>query len=464
MHEQAYPRAAERLGTVTLDPPSPIVAGSVGQWTLTLTVGSLGIDEGGTIKVCQRFASDWEPSQFDRPTESGYTTVTTTGAARLRPHYERKGHDRPWMQSVVIDVYDGSLAPGDTVTIVLGDKRQGSSGIRAQTFQESAHEFRVFVDPTNACVARAVANSPKVTIIAGEPTELVCIVPTHSVDPVSHAFVKGQDKWGNPIPAPGDVTISREGDTLIARSDSLKLTARSNPTSGRTSRWNKFWGDLHAQSDATVGTGTEEEYFTFARDVARLDLCSHQGNDFQMTDEDWQRLNDVIRRFHRDGSFVAFPGWEWSGNSTAGGDRNVWFLDEGRPMFRSSHWQVPTVPETDQSPADNAGELFARVRKHVPLDRVLLGSHVGGRYADIRRYFDQELGPLVELVSCWGVFEWMLWDAFDCGYVVGVMCNSDGHKGRPGAEGPRPSQRGLTRSSRAHAVPSARADAKPASS
>jgi hypothetical protein len=102
MHEQAYPRAAERLGTVTLDPPSPIVAGSVGQWTLTLTVGSLGIDEGGTIKVCQRFASDWEPSQFDRPTESGYTTVTTTGAAgcgrttseRARPAVDAVGCDR----------------------------------------------------------------------------------------------------------------------------------------------------------------------------------------------------------------------------------------------------------------------------------------------------------------------------------------------------------------------------------
>ena len=31
----------------------------------------------------------------------------------------------------------------------------------------------------------------------------------------------------------------------------------------------------------------------------------------------------------------------------------------------------------------------------------------------------------------------MLWDAFDHNYIVGVMCNSDGHKGRPGAEGPR---------------------------
>jgi hypothetical protein len=41
------------------------------------------------------------------------------------------------------------------------------------------------------------------------------------------------------------------------------------------------------------------------------------------------------------------------------------------------------------------------------------------------------------------VFEWMLWDAFDMGYIVGVMCNSDGHKGRPGAEGPGAGQFGI---------------------
>jgi hypothetical protein len=443
MEELAYPAAAARLGSVTIDPATPVVAGSVSCWTITLTVGTLGIDEGGTIKVAQRFASDWEPSQFDRPSETGYSTVSTTGRAKLRPRYDRKGHDRPWMQCVVIDVYDGSLAPGDTVTIVLGDQSKGSPGTRAQTFQESAHEFRVFVDPTNACVARAVAASPVVPVIAGPATELVCIVPTQSDDPAKHVFVKGQDKWGNPTPAPDDVVISRDGDRFIAGSERLNLTAHSNPTSTRGGTLKKFWGDLHAQSDATVGTGTEVEYFTFARDVARLDFCSHQGNDFQMTDADWRRLNDVVRAFHRDGSFVAFPGWEWSGNSTAGGDRNVWFLEEGMPMFRSSHWQVQSVPETQQSPAHNVGELFARVRKHVPLDKVLLGSHVGGRYADIKLHFDEELGPLVELVSCWGVFEWMLWDAFDCGYIVGVMCNSDGHKGRPGAEGPGAGQFGI---------------------
>src|SRR4051812_40674521 len=132
-----------RLGSVTVEPCDPVVAGSMGQWTITLTVGSAGIDEGGTIKIAQRFASDWEPSQFDRPTASGYTTISTTGEAKLRPRYDRKGHDRPWMQCIMMDVYDGSLSPGDRVTVVLGEGSQGGPGIRAQTFNESKHEFRV---------------------------------------------------------------------------------------------------------------------------------------------------------------------------------------------------------------------------------------------------------------------------------------------------------------------------------
>lgn len=454
-----YDRTARRLGNATLSPSTPIVAGSVGTWAITLTVGSAGIDEGGTIKIAQRFAADFEPPQFDKPAEPAYTSVTLRSEdpnAKLRPRYDRKGHDRPWMNCIVLDVYDGSLSPGDAVTVTLGDTAGGSPGLRAQSFQETAHEFRVLVDPTNACRPRPIAKSPIVPIIAGDPVELLCTLPTQAPlgQPV-RIHLKGQDKWGNPTPPPISVTLEWQGTGDVQISGNTLLfhtpgTGRvragsvlSNPITchAASPSYKKYWGDLHAQSDATVGTGTEEEYFTFARDVAALDFCSHQGNDFQVRDSDWKKLNDVVRTFHKDHAFVAFPGWEWSGNSTVGGDRNVWFLEEDMPIFRSSHWQI-SEPETDLTPADTANDLFERCRA-LPREKVLLGSHVGGRFADIRKFFDQDLGPLVELVSCWGVFEWMLWDAFDHNYIVGVMCNSDGHKGRPGAEGPGAGQFGI---------------------
>jgi hypothetical protein len=456
-------QAEDRLGKVLLDPPGSVVAGHFGTWTIVLTVGSFGIDEGGTIKLAQRYASDWQEPQFDRPTESGYTTITTTGQAKLAPRFEKKGHIRPWMKCLILDVYDGTLAPGDLVTLVLGDRSHGSPGIRAQTFIESGHEFRILVDPTNACVVERLPSSPVFPVVAGEAVELVAIVPTQAKvgEPVE-VFVKGQDRWGNPAPWTNDIRLAWEGEgtatidgqrltftapgTGSVLASSGGVTGRSNPVTGRASPplLRRYWGDLHAQTETTLGTGSDEEYFAFGRDVARLDFMSHQGNDFQVTDESWRNLQQTVRRFHEDGRFVVFPGYEWSANTSAGGDRNVIYRSEGEPILRSSHWQVPAVPEDDRTPAHPASVLFDRLKRHVGADDVIVAAHVGGRYADVRRYHDGDLCRLVEVASCWGVFEWLLFDALDAGHIVGVVCNSDGHKGRPGAEGPGAGEFGIS--------------------
>jgi hypothetical protein len=116
----------ERLGRIVLDPMEPVVAGSVGQWTLTYTAGSYGIDEGGTIMLVQRTACDWQKPQFEHPDQPGYTTVTTDAGARLSVRFQGKQHIRPWQKwCLVIDVHDGYLEPEDTVTIILGDRSQG---------------------------------------------------------------------------------------------------------------------------------------------------------------------------------------------------------------------------------------------------------------------------------------------------------------------------------------------------
>src|SRR5690606_24034215 len=66
----------------------------------------------------------------------------------------------------------------------------------------------------------------------------------------------------------------------------------------------------------------------------------------------------------------------------------------------------------------------------------IMFAHVGGRYADISVAHDPRIETAVEVHSSWGTFEWIVNDAFDLGYRVGIVANSDGHKGRPGAEGP----------------------------
>jgi hypothetical protein len=299
-------------------------------------------------------------------------------------------------------------------------------------------------------------------VVAGPAVELVAIVPTQAAvgEPIE-VFVKGQDRWGNPTPCPDSLHLAWEGDAEVGIDD-RRLTftgpgsgfvlasagdvnGRSNPVTchAEPPGFRRYWGDLHAQTETTIGTGSDEEYFRFGREVARLDFMSHQANDFQVTDENWRDLQQTIRRFHEDGHFVVFPGYEWSANTFAGGDRNVIYRIEDQPIFRSSHWQVPTAPPDERSPAHPASVLFERLHRHVGADNVIVAAHVGGRYADVRQYHDGGLCKLVEIASCWGVFEWLLWDALETGHVVGVVCNSDGHKGRPGAEGPGAGEFGI---------------------
>ncbi|MCY4141089.1 MAG: hypothetical protein OXF56_22835 [Rhodobacteraceae bacterium] len=84
----------------------------------------------------------------------------------------------------------------------------------------------------------------------------------------------------------------------------------SNRMSVRDSELVQYSGDLHGQSEETIGTGTAEQYLAFARDRAFLDACAHQGNDFRITDAFWNRVNSLTARFDQPGRFVALPGYE----------------------------------------------------------------------------------------------------------------------------------------------------------
>ena len=159
-------------------------------------------------------------------------------------------------------------------------------------------------------------------------------------------------------------------------------------------------------------------------------MVGHQGNDFQITDAFWKKLNELTAAFDAPGKFVCLPGYEWSGNTGMGGDRNILYRREGRPIRRSSHILVQGETSTDA--IYTADALFRALDGE---DAIVI-AHVGGRYADVKYAHDGRLERAVEVHSTWGTFEWILHDAFEQGFRVGVVCHSDDHKGRPGATRP----------------------------
>ncbi|MBM3530892.1 MAG: DUF3604 domain-containing protein [Alphaproteobacteria bacterium] len=450
----------EHMGSIRLSPAGPFVAGSFAELTLTYTAGTFGIDDTGMVKVSWRTTSDMAKPQFDKPTEPNFTTVEASNGAKLEVWFDRL-NIRPWANTILIRVGRGYLRAGDTLTIRMGDRRQGSPGYRLQTSVEKNVELRTSVDAF-ATYEFCEIEHPAFDLVAGEAASWKAILPSLAVagEPFRLAIV-AEDAWGNPTDKadavltlqssqalrglPPSVTVKpgkgprvleglvaeAAGDVELKLLASGKEAARANPLRvAARALLRRYWGDLHGQSGETVGMGTAEDYFYYARDAAFVDIVGHQGNDFQITDAFWKRLNELTAEFDMPGKFVCVPGYEWSGNTGMGGDRNVFYRREGRPIHRSSHILVEGRTSTDA--LYTADKLFDTLKGE---DAVVI-AHVGGRYADVKYAHDGKLERAVEVHSSWGTFEWILHDAFDMGFRVGVVCHSDDHKGRPGATRP----------------------------
>jgi Protein of unknown function (DUF3604) len=399
--------------------------------------------------------------QFDKPHEANFTTVEASNGARLEVRFDRL-NVRPYANTLLIRVGRGYLRAGDTLTIRLGDRRQGSPGFRLQTNVEANVELRTSVDAFATYEFCELPVQPTFDLVPGPATSWKAILPSLAVagEPFRLAIV-AEDKWGNPTTdaertfkfaashplqgLPRRVEVKRgdaprviknlvsesEGDVELRLLSDDEEVARANPLRvvGQT-KLRRYWGDLHGQSGETIGMGTADNYFRFARDLAFIDVVGHQGNDFQITDAFWKELNRLTSEYDRAGEFVCLPGYEWSGNTGMGGDRNIFYRREGRPIRRSSH--ILVQGQTSTEAIYTADRLFRELEGE---DAIVI-AHVGGRYADVKFAHDGRLERAVEVHSTWGTFEWILHDAFDKGYRVGVVCHSDDHKGRPGATRP----------------------------
>ena len=460
----------ELMGCAELTPSGEFEAGSVASFTLVYTCGKFGIDDLGMVLIAFRSANDQTVLQTRDPEGLGFVTAEASNGAQLDVRYDPRGYVRPWYKALIVRTKQ-FLREGDRITIRIGDTRQGGPGLRLQTFCERRFEFRVLVDPIATGRFTPLAASPAISLVPGPAARWKAVLPSQCRP--GDAFrlcLKAEDKWGNPtdradarlglrptMPVDGlpdavdfaagrftqvieGLTVSQAGDLAIDLVDPRgeAVVARSNPLRvSENGALNRYWSDLHGQSEETIGTNSARDYFSFARDRAFLDICAHQGNDFQITDEFWNELNGLTAEFHRPGRFVTLPGYEWSGNTGVGGDHNVWYRSEGRPIYRSSRALVDD--RTAENPdCHTAVDLFDALRR----EDAIVTAHCGGRYADVKYAHDSQTEPSVEIHSCWGTFEWIVRDALEANYRIGIVAASDGHKGRPGSSYPGASKFG----------------------
>jgi len=252
------------------------------------------------------------------------------------------------------------------------------------------------------------------------------------------------------------ITVREPDQDRVARSNPIivRSDAGAESAAGPVQR-NVFWGMIHGHTEHSDGYGSVHHYFRYARDRAALDFAALGDHDhvWETSDEMWLRTQEATAAFNDPPRFVTFLGYEWAKWRRNGdGDRNVYYLHDYRPMYRSDLGHRPT-------PADLFRALENETAIIIPHHPAEIGNHCDWKDHDPLHE------RLVEIYSEWGSSECSVHDgnpfpvrpaavpgvkrdgvdagevregfvqrALELGWRVGFTAGGDDHTGHPGAE------------------------------
>ena len=439
----------EAIGRLTLSSGGPFLADGLASVSMTYEVGALPMAAGGGIAVGQ-----WRSGrlQVSDPSAANYVTVRTSNPGAKFEAAE------PWGAWVTFETRNvlalrlsgADLATGDTVTLTFGDRSGSGPGLRMQQWSNDRVVFKTFLDlEGNGWLL--TPHWPAMEVIGQESVQFVNAIVPSVVRPGEEfaLAVRAEDRFKNvssgPMPAldvllDGSVlrSIPSGGEALQelrgvaldepgvyrfeVRSRDGSLRGTSNPVRVRSDPPHRiFWGDTHGHTGFAEGQGSPDGYYTFGRDVARLDFLSLSEHDIWMDDHEWKVLQALVEKYRDPGKFTPLLGFEWTSRLAYGGHHNVFFRDTpGR--LRVPNQEAPLLDE-----------LYDGLREANDVSDVLVipHAHQPGDWTNS----DGDMERLVEIQSGHGTFDWFGDKYLENGYRVGFVGASDNHVGHPGYSG-----------------------------
>jgi hypothetical protein len=448
-----------RAWLVAAEPERPAAA-ERGRFELAYEAGPLGIATGGGIYLQVSPFWGWSTPQVEEPDAPGYTELRTDARDAA---LEARTLDE---QLLGIFVRGRPLAAGERVTIVYG---AGPAGAASDRYAERGSRFTFGVDGDGDGLRRLLPDEIGVDVRAGPAARLVVHVPgvarPGEAVPVTLAVLderasagvafEGELALASSSPAlavPARAALAK-ADAGLARVEARAgeagvafveakgpggLVARSNPLLVTRDGPRVLWGDLHGHSALSDGTGTPEDYFRYARDVAALDvvaLTDHDHWGLRPLDAEpaaWREIQQQTQRFHEPGRFVTIPGYEWT--SWIYGHRHVLWFDGDGEILSSLSREYESPQQLWRGLEGRAALTFAH-------------HSAGGPVAtDWSIAPDPRFEPVTEIVSVHGNSEapdapnpiyspvagnWVR-DALGRGYRLGFVGSGDSHDGHPG--------------------------------
>jgi len=259
---------------------------------------------------------------------------------------------------------------------------------------------------------------------------------------------------GQLYPTAHNTWFAETPDLIVRKTGGLPI-AQCAPMHDVFDGYSIFWGDLHTHSAISCDVKRTErsemrpkDMLRFGREGSCLDFMALTDHHFQeerdrdraMSCEEWEETVQAVDAATAEGDFVAIAGYE---HRCRRGDTVALF---GRH---------PTYEEITDPAVAPVEELWAGLRHRDVL--TMPHFHNPGRLPEGEWIAPDEIAcePAMEVFSCHGRFDvaghdgmplappaikslradrngqWML----ERGHRYGIMCSSDGHKGRPGTNG-----------------------------
>ena len=454
--------ASDGAGSARLESssPTPLRAGGRGAFKFVFEAGPEGIATGGSL-FFQPPVWNWTPPGDVRA--DGAPATHALPAERdlvLEPV--------PGGGALQLVVTGRAMRPGEKVILHYGTAGDPETQIQLGLRAERRARFHFWVDGDGDGVRGLVPDGPTVDLLAGPPERLVAHLPAvirpgeaatlriAALDGAGSAGVEIEGTVQLKLPASVDgptevelvvgaggivaveLTPNDEGVLSIGVEAPGGLRAQSPPSLVSKDAPLIQWFDLHGHTQLSDGTGTPDDYFRYAREVAGLDGVALTDHDhwgipyLDETPEHWDEIRQAVSDRHEPGAFVAILGYEWT--SWLFGHRHVLHFESDGPLLSSA-----------DAATDTPEELWRALRG---LPALTFAHHSAGDpvATDWRVVPDPVLEPVTEIASVHGSSESRdtphpvrggiagnyVRDALDRGYRLGLIGSGDSHDGHPG--------------------------------
>jgi len=220
-----WPSDEDGRASVTVEPSSGWVAGSLMECRVTFRVEDVPIGPGGGVRVGFRRGSDAGPFQTSDPAGEGYVTAWAGSGGELDSEalevlaacgYVQPAADRlnvelfptevkvldrqgspPWPRAIEVRLPRGLPVGGDVV-VVIGDRSKGGPGFRVQTFSERTSMLRPYTDGDGDGVFRPIQDPLPVRVVGGDGVRFHLSAP--ALVPAGDEFaivIRAEDEYWN---------------------------------------------------------------------------------------------------------------------------------------------------------------------------------------------------------------------------------------------------------------------------